>query len=388
MEKADLRKEFTYFYKEDPTYYIDTGGRFEICGNHTDHNHGLCLVANCSLRIKAFVKKHDTKVKIKSQGYSFFEFSVDDLAFDKKEQNKTLLLAKGILFKLKEQGYKIGGFEAYISSDIPDGSGVSSSAAIESLFGYIISYLYNDGIISPLVIAKTGQFSENNYFGKPSGLLDQIGTSFDSFNYIDFKNIDNPTISTLPFNFPLTLYLIKSVGDHANLTPLYAAIPANMNKVAGLLEGKKFLRDCDDNNIFEKIDALNATELEKNMAKHFFIENENVRNAKKAIEENDLEGFLTCIRASQKTSKENIKNTFVEGEYKDSPQNIIDDVTEFIGNHGAIRIHGGGFKGTVLAFIKNAFQDEFDKFLAAKYEKNRYFKVHISNHAVNFEKLD
>ena len=109
---------------------------------------------------------------------------------------------------------------------------------------------------------------------------------------------------------------------------------------------------------------------------------------KKAIEENDLEGFLSAIRKSQKTSKENIKNTFVEGEYKDSPQNIIDDVTEFIGNHGAIRIHGGGFKGTVLAFIKNAFQDEFDKFLAAKYEKNRYFKVHISNHAVNFEKLD
>ena len=263
MEKSDLRKEFSYFYKEDPTHYIDTGGRFEICGNHTDHNHGLCLVANCSLRIKAFVKKHDTKVKIKSQGYSFFEFSVNDLAYDPKEQNKTLLLAKGILFKLKEQGYKIGGFEAYISSDIPDGSGVSSSAAIESLFGYIVSYLYNDGKISPLVIAKTGQFSENNYFGKPSGLLDQIGTSFDSFNYIDFKNIDNPTISTLPFNFPLTLYLIKSVGDHANLTPLYAAIPANMNKVAGLLEGKKFLRDCDDTNIFNKIDALNATKLEK-----------------------------------------------------------------------------------------------------------------------------
>ena len=388
MEKSDLRKEFSYFYKEDPTHYIDTGGRFEICGNHTDHNHGLCLVANCSLRIKAFVKKHDTKVKIKSQGYSFFEFSVNDLAYDPKEQNKTLLLAKGILFKLKEQGYKIGGFEAYISSDIPDGSGVSSSAAIESLFGYIVSYLYNDGKISPLVIAKTGQFSENNYFGKPSGLLDQIGTSFDSFNYIDFKNIDNPTISTLPFNFPLTLYLIKSVGDHANLTPLYAAIPANMNKVAGLLEGKKFLRDCDDTNIFNKIDALNATKLEKNTAKHFFIENENVRNAKKAIEENNLEGFLNCIRASQKTSKENIKNTFVEGEYKDSPQNIIDDVTEFIGSHGAIRIHGGGFKGTVIAFIKDNFQEEFDKFLAAKYEKNRYFKVHISNHAVNFEKLD
>ena len=387
MEKTELRKEFNRVFKAEPEFYVDTGGRFEICGNHTDHNHGLCLVANCSLRIKAFVNKNESKVRIKSQGYSFFEFDVNDLEFNPKELNKTLLLAKGILFKLKEQGYKIGGFDAYISSDIPDGSGVSSSAAIESLFGYIVSYLYNDGQISPLVVAKTGQFSENNYFGKPSGLLDQIGTSFDSFNFIDFKNIENPTITTLPFNFPLTLYLIKSVGDHANLTPLYAAIPANMNKVAELLDGKKFLRDCNDEKIFDRIDALDTDESVKKMGKHFFIENENVLKAKKAIEENDLEGFLSAIRESQKTSKENIKNTFVEGEYEDSPQNIIDDVTKFIKDHGAIRIHGGGFKGTVLAFIKNDFAPEFDKFLEKKYAKSRYFKVNISNSAVNFERL-
>ena len=387
MEKTELRKEFNRVFKAEPEFYVDTGGRFEICGNHTDHNHGLCLVANCSLRIKAFVNKNESKVRIKSQGYSFFEFDVNDLEFNPKELNKTLLLAKGILFKLKEQGYKIGGFDAYISSDIPDGSGVSSSAAIESLFGYIVSYLYNDGQISPLVVAKTGQFSENNYFGKPSGLLDQIGTSFDSFNFIDFKNIENPTITTLPFNFPLTLYLIKSVGDHANLTPLYAAIPANMNKVAELLDGKKFLRDCNDEKIFDRIDALDTDESVKKMGKHFFIENENVLKAKKAIEENDLEGFLSAIRESQKTSKENIKNTFVESEYEDSPQNIIDDVTKFIKDHGAIRIHGGGFKGTVLAFIKNDFTPEFDKFLEKKYAKSRYFKVNISNSAVNFERL-
>ena len=387
MEKTELKSNFVRVFKSEPSYYIDTGGRFEICGNHTDHNHGLCLVANCSLRIKAFVNKNKTKVKIKSQGYSFFEFDVDDLEFNPHELNKTLLLAKGILFRLKKLGYKVGGFDAYISSDIPDGSGVSSSAAIESLFGYIISYLYNDGKISPLVIAQTGQFSENNYFGKPSGLLDQIGTSFDSFNYIDFKNIENPTISTLPFNFPLTLYLIKSIGDHANLTPLYAAIPADMKEAAHLLDNKEFLEDCDDTNIFERIAKLDTREIVKKRATHFFLENQNVRNAKKAIEENNLEDFLSAIRASQKTSFENLKNTYVEGEYKDSPQNIIDDVTKFISDKGAIRIHGGGFKGTVLAFIKDEFVDEFDKFLAKTYDKSRYFKVHISNHAVNFEEV-
>ena len=160
-----------------------------------------------------------------------------------------------------------------------------------------------------------------------------------------------------------------------------------MNKVAELLDGKKFLRDCNDEKIFDRIDALDTDESVKKMGKHFFIENENVLKAKKAIEENDLEGFLSAIRESQKTSKENIKNTFVEGEYEDSPQNIIDDVTKFIKDHGAIRIHGGGFKGTVLAFIKNDFTPEFDKFLEKKYAKSRYFKVNISNSAVNFERL-
>ena len=161
-----------------------------------------------------------------------------------------------------------------------------------------------------------------------------------------------------------------------------------MNKVAQLLDNKKFLRDCNDKDIFARIDALNIDEEAKKMARHFFIENGNVLKAKDAIEKNDLEEFLDAIRASQKTSKENIKNTFVEGEYKDSPQNIIDDVSEFIKDKGAIRIHGGGFKGTVLAFIKNEFADEFDKFLEKKYIKSRYFKVNISNHAVNFEKLN
>lgn len=385
----ELILQFEKNFKSHPGYYIDTGGRFEICGNHTDHNHGLCLVANCSLRISALAKKDSKKVRIKSAGYSYFEFGLDDLEFDPNEPNKSMLLAKGVLFRLKELGYNIGGFDAVIKSNIPDGSGVSSSAAIESLYGYIISYLYNDGKIPNLVIAQTGQYSENNYFGKPSGLLDQIGTSFNSFNYIDFKNIKDPEIKTKPFNFQLKLYLIKSEGNHANLTPLYAAIPTAMYKVANLLEGKKFLRDIEDTNeIFNKIDKLDATEDEKRKAKHFFIENENVKQALNAIETNNLEEFLDAIRKSQKSSKENLKNTFVEGEYENSPQNIIDECTEFLKDKGAIRIHGGGFKGTVLAFVKKEFENEFDEFLKKTYPQNRYFKVSISDKAINFIDLN
>ncbi len=379
---------FEEFFNEKPQFSIDTGGRFEIIGNHTDHNHGLCLVANCSLRARACLSLNGEEVIIKSKGYKEFSFNINDLENSDEINGKTIGLAKGILFKLKELGYKIGGFKMFIDSEIPDGSGVSSSAAIESLFGYAISCLFNEGKITPLEIAKTGQFAENVYFKKPCGLLDQIGTSFDSSNFIDFKNINNPTITTLPFNLPLTLYLVKSVGDHSSLTPLYAAIPDSMKKVAHLLEGKEFLRDIvDTNNILEKIDNLDVEDSVKRKAKHFFIENANVLNAKKAVETNNLEEFLSSIRASQDSSNINLENTFVKGEYENSPQSIIDELTPIIGEHGAIRIHGGGFKGTVLAFIKNDFVDEFDKILKEKYPEDRYFKVHISKHACNFERL-
>ncbi len=387
VKEIDVIKGFKEVFNIEPEYLIDTGGRFEICGNHTDHNHGLCLVANCSLRVKAAISKLDNKVEVLSKGYSKYSFSLDDLSKKEKENHTTLSLNKGILFKLKELGYKIGGFRAYIESEIPDGSGVSSSAAMESLFGYIISYLYNEGKINPLTIAKVGQFSENNYFSKPCGLLDQVGTSFDSSNFIDFKDIDNPIIETLPFNLPVTLYLIKSLGNHSNLTPLYAAIPDGMYKVSNLLENKKYLRDVNDFDIFNKIDNLDIDEATKRKAKHFFIENENVRHAKEAILTNNLDEFFKAIRDSQESSFKNIENTYVKGEYIGSPQEIIDDANKFILNNGAIRIHGGGFKGTVLAFIKNGFTKEFDEYLRNKYESDRYFKVTISKKAVNFKKI-
>jgi galactokinase len=381
-----LLENYKNRFKKNPEYYVDTGGRFELLGNHTDHNHGLCLVANCSLRIRAYVSKEPDIVTIKSSGYNAFKFHVNDVDNPNKKESPTCSLARGILFKLKSLGYQIGGFSCCITSEIPDGSGVSSSAAIESLFGYIISYLYNDGKIPPMVIAQVGQFSENNYFHKPCGLLDQIGTSFPNANFINFKNITQPTVETVKFNLPVTLFLIKSEGNHSNLTPLYAAIPNGMYKVAGLLENKQFLADVYPNGVIDKIENLDIDEDTKKIAIHFFIENANVLKAKKAIEDNDLETFLAEVRASQETSKNNIQNTFVKGEYVGSPQNIVDEVTKFIGQNGAIRIHGGGFKGTTLAFIKNDFADEFEKYLKKNY-LGKYYRVHISDSAVNIKKL-
>ena len=382
---TNLEFHFKKVFNKRAEYYFDTGGRFELLGNHTDHNHGLCLVANSSLRIKAAVARNKDTIRIYSKGYPYFEFDINNLEYDETDFPATKAICRGILFRFKQLGYKIGGFDAYITSNIPDGSGVSSSAAVESLLGYILSFVYNEAEISPLEIAKIGQFAENNYFKKPSGLLDQIGTSFSNSNYIDFKNIDKPYIVSLPFKLPLAIYLIKSEGNHSSLTNLYAEIPAAMKKIAYLLDGKEFLRDCKEENVFERIDRLNASEKEKKIAKHFFIENYNVVRAEKAIRENNVDAFLKCVRDSQKSSKENLENTFVKGEFENSPQDIIDKVTDFLGYNGAVRIHGGGFKGTVIVFVKKKYTKDFEKFLRQNYDNSRYFSVSIPEQAVKFK---
>lgn len=377
---------FSRFFSKKPHFFFSVGGRLELIGNHTDHNHGLCLVGNCSLRISAAVSKNRlNKVRIKSIGFPFFEFSLDDLKHSEGERT-SMDICKGILYKLSNDGYKIGGFDAYISSDIPNGSGVSSSAAIESLYGFIISYLFNDGKISNLEIAKTGQYSENVFFNKPCGLLDQIGTSFGNCNFIDFADVENPYLENIPFALPIDIYLVKSEGNHTALTPLYKKIPDSMHKAANALAKKEFLRDCDDDEIFLKIQKLdNCDSEEKAIASHFFIENSNVLQAKEALETNNTESFLDAIRKSQYSSKNNLKNTYVEGEYAGSPQSIIDKLEPVLGQNGAMRIHGGGFKGTVICYVKKSFSEEFNKILREKFHEKDIFKVEISTSEIIFE---
>ena len=376
-----IEKLFKDYYGHNPEYYVNTGGRLELIGNHTDHNHGTCIVANCSLRIHAAIKPLPKTIKIMSEGYKFFEFDINDLK-EREDDPTPCALCRGILFKLKELGFKIGGFEAYISSDIPKGSGVSSSAAFESLFGYIISYLYNNGKIDKLTIAKAGQFAENHYFHKPCGLLDQIGTTYGSVNFLDFKNIDNPFIKPINFDLPLDIYLIKSEGHHAGLNDLYARIPAAMNKVANLLEKKQYLADIEDFvNVGRKIDALKVDQATKDMARHFYNEIVNVTIAEFGLKQNDTSIFLTAVRLSQDSSHKLLKNTYVEGEYKGSPQEIIDNLNKVLDNESrAVRIHGGGFKGTVIAFVTKDKSEEFRKYLDKKY-KDQYYPVTISKDA-------
>ena len=375
-------------YGEDEVGIYSGPGRSEICGNHTDHNHGFCLVANSNLRVKACFKKIENKIKIKSKGYSFFEIDLKHLDRRRYKLVGPALLCKGIAYKLKKDGYKVGGFEAYIQSDLPTGAGVSSSAAFEALIGNIINYLYNDNSIPKIEIAKSGQYAENVFYGKPCGLLDQIGTNFDGINFIDFLDKNNPKIESINFDLPLSIYLIKSCGSHSGLKDLYSFIPKSMKYMAYRLGHKKYLRSFADNeNILDRIDSIKVSDITKNIAKHFFIECENVNKCKNAILNNDLDSFLKCIEISQKSSKENLKNTYIINQYKNSPQFIIDSLNSFLLNNGAVRIHGGGFKGTVICFVKKSFEKEFETNLRKRLGNFKSYKVDISNKAVNFETI-
>ncbi len=394
MEKNKIRGLVDGYKKEfndEPVFYVTAGGRLEIIGNHTDHNHGLCIVGNCSLRICAVIKQNSDKmVKILSKGHEYFEFDLEDLSVKTSEYSTTKGMVRGILAKIKELGYKIGGFNAYIESDIPEGSGVSSSAAFEVLIGEIVNYLYNDNKISHLEIAKIGQYSEQNYFHKPCGLLDQIGAAFKDCNFLDFKNIKDPEITGLDFNLPVDLFLINSVGDHSNLTHLYAEIPDGMRKVANML-GENYLRDTKEEDFIELV-KHNKIEDPKAIkkAKHFYQENKNVLQARDAIINNNTYEFFKAIKASQDSSNLFLENTYVRGdEYLDSPQDIIDKVNNIpsFSEMGAIRIHGGGFKGSVLAFVKHEFRDEFVKFLNNNYA-SRYREVSISKEGVTKELIN
>lgn len=386
---VNLKKEFEKRYNKTAEALITAGGRLEIIGNHTDHNHGLCIVGNCSLRIKAVVAKNNDKiVRIDSQGHEYFELNATDLGVKTEEYSTTKGMVRGILSRIKELGHNVGGFEATITSAIPEGSGVSSSAAFEVLIGEIVNYLYNDNVIDHMEIAKIGQYSEQNYFHKPCGLLDQIGAAFKDCNYIDFKNIKEPQLDYLDFKLPVSIYLINSIGDHSNLTHLYAEIPNGMRKVANML-GEEYLRDTKETDFKHlvrdnMIDDANAIK----KATHFYQENKNVIACEEAIKANNLELFFMAIRSSQNSSKNFLENTFVKGEYDGSPQSIVDNLEKLPGfnENGAVRIHGGGFKGSVIAFVKKEFEPEFKAYLEATYPK-RYFEVSISKEGVTKEAL-
>lgn len=375
MDNKAIVKQFKSIFHVEPDKMFSCGGRFEILGNHTDHNHGLCLAATCDLNITAAVKKTEAynTIAFHSQNYPVDVIKLDSLKVVAEEKATSKALMRGIAAYLKDKGYKVGGFIAYSESSIFVGAGVSSSAAFELLVAQIFNELYNDNQIPLIELCKAGKYAENNYFGKASGLLDQIGVAFGNIAYIDFEDIANPHVENVPFPFDdLHFVIINTGGSHAHLSHLYSAIPEDMYSAAKKA-GVNFLRETS----LEQIQKTRLSDIEYSRSLHFFNENERVKNAVKAIKEKDSVTFLRAINESRISSKECLKNMMVENNYAGSPLEACDYFMQVTGGEGAIKINGGGFAGSVIAVVPSHLLAKVIREMGDKYGQENVREVFV-----------
>lgn len=340
-------------------------GRSEIGGNHTDHNHGLVLAAGISLDAIAVASKNDEGiVRVKSAGYSMDTVSCDELEPCNKECGKSQAIVRGIIARFKQLGYNVGGFDATTASQVLSGSGLSSSAAFEVLVGTILNYLYNDGKVPMPEIAKIAQYSENVYFGKPCGLLDQMACAVGGFVSIDFEDTSKPVINAIDFDFSKSghsLVIVDTKGSHSNLTDDYAAVRSEMENVAGFF-GKKVLRETEKKDVIANAAALSEKFGERAVlrALHFFGENEKVIAQTDALLKNDFEAFKALIIASGRSSYMYNQNVYTCKNPTNQPLSLALCVSEqILAGKGAWRVHGGGFAGTIQAFVPDELVKDY-----------------------------
>lgn len=358
-------------------------GRTEVSGNHTDHNNGKVLAAAVNLDIIAYtVPTDDGIITVKSEGYPLFTVDTKELEAKADEKDTTPALVRGVAAGFANNGLKIGGFKAYMTSDVMKGSGVSSSAAFEVLVASILSGLYNDNTVSAVKAAQISQFAENKYFGKPSGLLDQMAASVGGFVYVDFKKTQYPVIEPIEFNinqYGYTLCIVDTKGSHADLTPEYAAIPAEMKSVAAAL-GKTVLREVGEEEFFAKMGELRKKCGDRAVlrAAHFFDENNRVEKAAEALKSGDIDTFLAAIKASGNSSYKFLQNVYANKNPEEQGVAIgLYTAERVLGGKGASRVHGGGFAGTIQAFVPNELLDEFVKAENAVFGEGSCHKLFI-----------
>ena len=341
-------------------------GRSEIGGNHTDHQCGRVLAASINLDAIAIVAKKESGIVLKSEGYPMINVSLADLLPTKEEEGTSAGLIRGVAARLKEEGYEIGGFEAYVTSDVLNGAGMSSSAAFEVLIGNILSGLYNEGEISPVLIAQAGQYAENVFFGKPCGLMDQMASSVGNLIFIDFADVKNPVIKKVNVNFEdfnHSLCIVDTKGSHADLTDEYAAIPEEMKRVAAYF-GKEILKQVDKNEVYTNIPEIRQVAGDRAVlrAMHWFEETDRVIDQVNALEEENFEEFKKLIKSSGDSSFKYLQNVYSVKNLSRQEMAVglaLSDV--ILKGKGVSRVHGGGFAGTIQAFVPNDIVDIYKK---------------------------
>ena len=360
-------EKFEKLYGEAEVEIYSAPGRSEVSGNHTDHQHGEVLAASINLDAIAIVKKNDI-VRVVSDGYDMITISLDDIAKKEDEEGTTASLIKGVLAGLQARGNAIGGFDAYITSDVLIGAGLSSSAAFETAIGIIVSGLYNDMKVSAVDIAIIGQYAENVYFGKPCGLMDQMACSVGSLVHIDFADKEHPVIDPVNVDFAkygYSLCITDTKGSHADLTHEYAAVPEEMRAAAAVL-GKEVLYGTSLEDLLKNSDEIREKAGDRAFLRaiHFVTENVRVEKAVAALRAEDFDGFLKMIKASGDSSYKYLQNVYTNQDVQHQNVSIALAVSDAIlGNSGVCRVHGGGFAGTIQAFVKNEAVKEYKETL-------------------------
>ncbi len=372
-----LKTHTEAFGRQEQVLLVSAPGRTEISGNHTDHNRGKVLAAAVNLDTLAAVSpREDALVTIRSEGHPSILVSLDELAPDDAEKGLAAALVRGIAHWLREKGYQLGGFNAVTTSAVFSGSGLSSSAAFEVLVCAIFDALYNGWTIDAVTRAQCAQYAENVYFGKPSGLMDQMASSNGSLIAIDFEKAD-PKIEVIPYDFAargFALVVVSTGGSHDDLTHCYAAIPQEMRAVARYF-GKTVLREVPQAAFFQSIPALRKAlpaEFRDRAilrAQHFYNENERVDRMVAALRRDDLQAFLQGIIASGLSSMTYLQNIYASPERQEMTLALM-IAEKLLSGKGAWRIHGGGFAGTTLNFVPLSMLPEFVREMEAVFGKD------------------
>ena len=346
-------------------YVFSAPGRTEICGNHTDHQHGCVLAAAVDMETVATVQVNESNViEIQSEGYPLVTVDLNDLTVREEEKNSTAALIRGVASAFVQRGAKLSGFRAEVRSTVLPGSGLSSSAAFEVLIGIILNELFFEKKLTAIEIAQIGQYAENVYFGKPCGLMDQMASSVGGMVYIDFEDPENPKVQKIDVDlatFGYGLCIIDTGADHADLTDEYAAIPGELAELCQCF-GKKYLREIPKAEFIQKISEIRGKVTDRAILRafHIYRENDRVRQLVEALRWDDIEAFLDLIKESGRSSWMYLQNITPAGAVQHQEVAVALTLCEtYLKGQGAFRVHGGGFAGTVQAFVPLDMLDSF-----------------------------
>src|SRR5512133_1962750 len=378
-----LLKQYSNVFGEGAVEFFSSPGRTEIGGNHTDHNYGRVLAGAVNLDNVAVAAKNDSNVvSIESAGYPKFEVDLSSLKVDKAEQFTSAALVRGICARMKELGFSIGGFDACIDGGVPKGSGLSSSASFEVLIGAIISELFNNGKLDPIQNAIIGQYAENNYFGKPCGLMDQTACAMGGLITIDFKDPSKPVVKKVNFDFIATgfaLVITDTGGNHADLNEEHASLPIDMKAVAAEL-GAKVLRQVSLEQVLDIIPKIREKVGDRAILRAIHFQNDNQRVVEQvaALRKNDFKAFLGMVIDSGFSSYMYNQNIYPVNNVKEQGVSLALALSDLVlKGQGAWRVHGGGFAGTIQAFVPKKLLKKYISTLEHVYGKGSCHKLFI-----------